>query len=110
MLFIQIYMPLIVYGAEVRSVETEGTVSFTGVYETPGTPEPAPEVEVKPVLPEEITPPPSNMAQVDHTRLPKTSDSQMITWKILGILIIVVTLSFWSRKHKNKKTKKESRT
>ncbi|WP_242542574.1 MULTISPECIES: LPXTG cell wall anchor domain-containing protein [unclassified Enterococcus] len=110
MLFIQIYMPLIVYGAEVRSVETEGTVSFTGVYETPGTPDPAPEVGIKPVLPKEITQPPSNVVQVDHIRLPKTSDSRMIAWKILGILIIVVTLSFWSWKHKSKKTKKESRT
>lgn len=54
MLLLLVYTPQVVYGVEVRSVETEGTIGFTGVYETPGTPEPAPEVEVKPIFPKEI--------------------------------------------------------
>lgn len=109
MLLIQMYVPLIVYGAEVRSVETEGTVSFTGVYETPGTPEPAPEVEVKPIFPKEIAQPPSEVRKSEHKRLPQTNESQMSTWKMLGILIIVITLGFWFWKHKKKKINKESR-
>ncbi|WP_062805677.1 LPXTG cell wall anchor domain-containing protein [Enterococcus pernyi] len=107
MLLIQMYTPLIVYGTEVRSVETEGAVSFTGVYETPGTPEPAPEVEIKPTFPKEIAQAPSEVTKSEHKRLPQTNESQMNIWKILGILIIVVTLSFW--KHKMKKTNQESR-
>lgn len=107
MLLIQMYTPLVVHGTEVRSVETEGTIGFTGVYETPGTPEPAPEVEVKPTFPKEIAQAPSEVTKSEHKRLPQTNESQMNTWKILGILIIVVTLSFW--KHKMKKTIKESR-
>ncbi|MCW6016483.1 LPXTG cell wall anchor domain-containing protein [Serratia marcescens] len=108
MLLIQAYAPLIVYSTEVRSVESEGEIGFTGVYETPGTPEPAPEVEVKPILPKEIAQPPSELRKSEHKRLPQTNESQMITWKMLGIMIIVVTLNFWFWNHK-KKTNKESR-
>ncbi|EYT94347.1 LPXTG cell wall anchor domain-containing protein [Enterococcus mundtii] len=107
MLLIQVYAPLVVYGTEVRSVETEGKIGFTGVYETPGTPEPAPEVEVKPIFPKEIAQTPSEVTKSEHNKLPQTNESQMNIWKILGILIIIVTLSFW--KHKKKKTNKESR-
>ncbi|MGG5322339.1 hypothetical protein [Enterococcus sp. DIV2381] len=42
MLLIQVYAPLVVYGTEVSSMETEGKIGFTGVYEPPGTPEPFP--------------------------------------------------------------------
>ncbi|MGG5308246.1 hypothetical protein IGK38_002978 [Enterococcus pernyi] len=109
MLLIQVYAPLVVFGTEVRSIETEGTISFTGVYETPGTPEPAPEVEVKPSFPKEIAQSPSEVRKSEHKRLPQTNESQMSAWKILGILIIVVTLSFWFWNRKKKKTNKESR-
>ncbi|MEQ6207869.1 LPXTG cell wall anchor domain-containing protein [Enterococcus mundtii] len=107
MLLIQVYAPLVVFGTEVRSVETEGKIGFTGVYETPGTPEPAPEVEVKPIFPKEIAQPPSEVRKSEHKRLPQTNESQMGTWKLLGIMIIVFTLSFWFWNHK--KTNKESR-
>ncbi|EOH60542.1 LPXTG cell wall anchor domain-containing protein [Enterococcus mundtii] len=109
MLLIQVYAPLVVFGTEVRSVETEGTIGFTGVYETPGTPVPAPEVEVKPNFPKEIAQPPSEVRKSEHKRLPQTNESQMGAWKMLGILIIIVTLSFWFWNHKKKKTNKESR-
>ncbi|MGG5325743.1 hypothetical protein IGJ83_003384 [Enterococcus pernyi] len=109
MLLIQVYAPLVVYGTEVRSVETEGTIGFTGVYETPGTPVPAPEVEVKPSFPKEIAQSPSEVRKSRYKRLPQTNENQMSTWKILGILIIVVTLSFWVWNRKKKKTNKESR-
>ncbi|MGG5308251.1 hypothetical protein IGK38_002983 [Enterococcus pernyi] len=109
MLLIQVYAPLVVYGKEVRSVETEGEIGFTGVYETPGTPVPAPEVEVKPSFPKEIAQPPSEVRKSEHKRLPQTNERQMSAWKILGILIILVTLSFWFWNRKKKKTNKESR-
>ncbi|NMP59568.1 LPXTG cell wall anchor domain-containing protein [Enterococcus mundtii] len=109
MLLLLVYTPQVVYGVEVRSVETEGTIGFTGVYETPGTPEPAPEVEVKPIFPKEIAQSPSEVRKSKHKRLPQTNANQMSTWKILGVLIIVFTLSFWFWKHKKKKTNKESR-
>ena len=102
MLLIQVYVPLVVFGTEVRSVETEGKLSFTGVYETPGTPEPAPEVEVKTILPKEIAQAPSEVRKSEHKRLPQTNESQMSTWKMLGIMIIVVILGFWFWKHKKK--------
>ncbi|WP_301357575.1 cell wall protein, partial [Enterococcus spodopteracolus] len=77
MLLIQVYAPLVVYGTEVRSVETEGKIGFTGVYETPGTPEPAPEVEVKPIFPKEIAQTPSEVTKSEHNKLPQTNESQM---------------------------------
>ncbi|MGG5305322.1 hypothetical protein IGK16_002993 [Enterococcus pernyi] len=103
MLLIQVYAPIVVYGTEVRSVETEGNIGFTGVYETPGTPEPAPEVVVKPSFPKEIAQSPSEVRKSEHKRLPQTNESQMSTWKMLGIMIIVVTLSFWFWNRKKKK-------
>ncbi|MGG5311107.1 LPXTG cell wall anchor domain-containing protein [Enterococcus sp. DIV1304_2] len=109
MLLIQVYAPLVIYGTEVRSVETEGTIGFTGVYELPGTPEPAPEVEVKPIFPKEIAQPHSEVSAREHNKLPQTNESQMSTWKMLGILLIVVTLGFWFWTHKKEKTIKESR-
>ncbi len=102
MLLIQVYAPLVVYGTEIRSVETEGTIGFTGVYETPGTPVPGPEVEVKPIFPKEIAQSPSGVRKSEHNKLPQTNESHMGTWKMLGILIIVVTLGFWFWKHKKK--------
>lgn len=107
MLLIQVYAPLIVYGTEVRSVETEGTIGFTGVYETPGTPEPAPEVEVKPRFPKEITQSPLEVRKSEHKKLPQTNENHMNILKMLGLLIIVVTFSFWFWKHKNKESRIE---
>lgn len=105
---IQVYAPLVVHGTEVHSVETEGTIGFTGVYETPGIPEPAPEVEVKPSFPKEIVQSPSEVRKSEHKKLPQTNESQMSAWKILGILIIVVILGFWfwkKQKEKNNQRK-----
>jgi|GEM_PF-2071470 len=98
----------IIYATEVRSVKTEGSIGFTGVYETPGIPEPAPEVEIKPVFPKEIAQPPSEVRKREHKRLPQTNESQMSAWKMLGILIIVAILGFWfwkKQKGKNKQRK-----
>ncbi|AUB51691.1 LPXTG cell wall anchor domain-containing protein [Enterococcus mundtii] len=103
MLLIQCYAPLVVYGTEVRSVETEGTVGFTGMYEMPGDPVPAPEVEIKPDFPKEIAQQPSEERDASHRRLPKTNAQQMSSWIILGVFLVIVTLSFWFWKYKKKK-------
>lgn len=106
MLLIQVYAPLIVYGTEVRSVETEGTVSFTGVYETPGTPEPAPEGAIKPDLPKEIAQLPSEVNHSISRRLPKTNEEQKRIWTMFGLLLIIATLGFWLwKKEKNEESR-----
>ncbi|MEQ6207801.1 LPXTG cell wall anchor domain-containing protein [Enterococcus mundtii] len=102
-------MPICTFGSEIKELETTGSVSFTGVYETPGTPEPAPEGAIKPDLPKQIAQPPSESRKNEDKRLPQTNEHQMSTLKLLGILIIVVTLGIWFWKHKKKKTNKESR-
>ncbi|MGG5305755.1 hypothetical protein IGJ83_000372 [Enterococcus pernyi] len=109
MLLIQVYAPLVVYGTEVRSVETEGKIGFTGVYETPGTPDPAPEVEVKPSFPKEIAQSPSEVTKSEQKRLPQTNESQKRIWSIFGLLLVITILGFWFWRHKKKKTIKESR-
>jgi len=108
-LLIQVYAPLVVYGTEVRSVETEGTIGFTGVYETPGSPEPAPKVEVKPSFTKEIAQSPLEVRKSEHKRLPQTNENHMNILKMLGLLITVVTLSFWFWKKQKEKINKESR-
>jgi len=108
-LLIQVYAPLVVYGTEVRSVETEGTIGFTGVYETPGSPEPAPKVEVKPSFPKEIAQSPLEVRKSEHKRLLQTNENHMNILKMLGLLITVVTLSFWFWKKQKEKINKESR-
>ncbi|MGG5305719.1 hypothetical protein IGK38_000352 [Enterococcus pernyi] len=109
MLLIQIYAPLVVFGTEVRSVETEGKIGFTGVYETLGTPKPAPEVEVKPIFPKEIAQHPSRGNHSISRRLPKTNESQKRIWSTSGLLLVSTILGFWFWRHKKKKTNKESR-
>ena len=106
MLLIQIYAPLVVYGREVRSVETEGTIGFTGIYETPGTPEPAPEGTIKPVFPKEVAKNPSGFSPAMSRKLPKTNEQQGSIWTMFGFLIVIATLGFWFWKHKKKKIKK----
>ncbi|MGG5305311.1 hypothetical protein IGK16_002982 [Enterococcus pernyi] len=109
MLLIQVYAPLVVHGTEIRSVETEGTIGFTGVYEIPGTPDPAPEGAIKPDLPKEIAQHPSRGNHSISRRLPKTNESQKRIWSTFGLLLVITILGFWFRRHKKKKTNKESR-
>ncbi|MDA9430197.1 putative membrane protein [Enterococcus mundtii 1A] len=102
------YAPLVVHGTEIRSVETEGAIGFTGIYEIPGTPDPAPEGAIKPDLSKEIAQHPS---RVDHSiarLLPKTNESQKHIWSTFGLLLVIIVLGFWFWRHKKKKIK-ESR-
>jgi len=41
-LIIAMQFPLLVYGTEIQSVESEGSIGFTGTYEPIGSPDPPP--------------------------------------------------------------------
>ncbi|MCA6775468.1 LPXTG cell wall anchor domain-containing protein [Enterococcus mundtii] len=98
----------IIYATEVRSVKTEGSIGFTGIYETPGLPEPAPEGTVRPDFPHEIVQHPSEVRRVTSRRLPKTNEEQKSIWTIFGFLLVIAILGFWfwkKQKGKNKQRK-----
>lgn len=78
--------------AEVRQVETHGSVGFTGVYEPIGKPDPPPVTDIaKP-----------------GGRLPQTNDSgsSWITWSGIGVLAVVFILR---RRKTQDKNQEESR-
>lgn len=77
---------------EVSSIETEGSVSFTGIYEPIGNPDPAP--------PENDDNPP---VVNPEGSLPQTNDSvqEWIFW--LGVLIIIILYFLRRMKNNNKK-------
>ncbi|WP_301359572.1 LPXTG cell wall anchor domain-containing protein [Enterococcus spodopteracolus] len=105
MLLINVYAPLVVHGTEIHSLETEGTIGFTGVYETPGTSEPAPEGAIKPDLPKEIAQHTSRVSHSIARRLPKTNESQKRIWLTSGFFLVSTILGFWFWRHKQKKNK-----
>ncbi|MBO1123592.1 LPXTG cell wall anchor domain-containing protein [Enterococcus casseliflavus] len=80
---------------EAQQVETNGTISFTGVYEPIGTPDPTP--------PESIVRPPITEVAKPGGTLPQTNET-VNSWLIwLGFLLISVV--FLLRKRKNKQIK-----
>lgn len=89
------------YAKEVRSVETEGKIGFTGVYEPIGTPDPAP--------PENIVKSPTNEQSKPSGLLPKTNDSHSSFFKGLGLIMISMAIIIWNKKRKNQISKCESR-
>ncbi|MGL9768972.1 LPXTG cell wall anchor domain-containing protein [Enterococcus sp. DIV0806c] len=106
MLLTQVYAPLVVYGAEVRLVENEGTIGFTGVYERHGTPDPAPEGAIKPDLPKEIIQQPSEVRRETYRKLPKTNEERVNSWTMFGLLLVIMTLGFWFWVYKKIQIKK----
>ncbi|MHA6059353.1 LPXTG cell wall anchor domain-containing protein [Enterococcus mundtii] len=78
------------YAREVRSIETEGNIGFTGVYEPIGTPDPIP--------PENIVKSPTNDPQKSDGLLPKTNDTDNLWLKWAGIFIISITILLWNKK------------
>ncbi|STD21735.1 LPXTG cell wall anchor domain-containing protein [Enterococcus mundtii] len=78
-LIMAIQFPLQVYGTQVRSVESEGSIGFTGTYEPIGPPDP----------------PPSTSPQKPGGTLPKTNmtDSSLGMWigsfLVAGVLLVV---------------------
>ncbi|WP_153830662.1 LPXTG cell wall anchor domain-containing protein [Enterococcus mundtii] len=111
MIIFSLYLNLAIQvnAAIISSVETEGTVGFTGVYETPGTPVPAPEGTIKSDFPKEIGHPSSEVSRATSRSLPKTNEEQRSMWTISGLLLVIITVGFWFWLHKKKNTNKESR-
>ncbi|WP_144808198.1 LPXTG cell wall anchor domain-containing protein [Enterococcus casseliflavus] len=77
---------------EVQQVETNGTISFTGVYEPTGTPDPTP--------PESIVRPPITEVAKPGGTLPQTNET-VNSWLIwIGGLLISFVFLLWKRKNK----------
>lgn len=94
-LIIAAFSSNIAVAQEVQQVETNGTISFTGVYEPIGTPDPTP--------PESIVRPPITEVAKPGGTLPQTNET-VNSWLIwLGFLLISVV--FLLRKRKNKQIK-----
>ncbi|WP_429947965.1 LPXTG cell wall anchor domain-containing protein [Enterococcus sp. DIV1297f] len=80
--------PLYVYGGQVQSVESEGSVGFTGAYEPIGPPDP----------------PPSTSPQRPGGSLPQTNmiEGAFVGW--IGILLVVgVSLAVGEKRKKQYK-------
>lgn len=80
---------IVTVAEEVPQVETPSTVSFTGVYETIGAPDP--------ILPEIIVKPPTNEVGRPDGMLPQTNDIESFSLLILGILIICFFFLLWKK-------------
>ncbi len=84
-LIIAMQFPLLVYGTQVQSVESEGSIGFTGAYEPIGPPDP----------------PPSTSPQKPDGTLPKTNmiDSSLGLW-IGSFLVGSVLLALGYKRRK----------
>lgn len=83
-----------VSAAEVHSVETQGSIGFTGVYEPIGTPDPPPGNTVRP--------PVTEIAKPDGS-LPQTNEV-VDSWLIwLGITLLSFVFIVWKRKKQQRR-------
>lgn len=80
---------------EARTVETEGTIHFTGIWVDPNQPIPSPP---KAEDPEYEAKPPAG----GH-RLPQTNTSSQTIWFWLGIIISIFALITWRNQNKKQK-------
>lgn len=88
-LMIAFFSSNIAVAQEVKQVETNGTIGFTGVYEPIGTPNPTP--------PESIVRPPITEVAKPGGTLPQTNEI-MNSWIIwLGGLLISFGFLLWKR-------------
>ncbi|ONN40438.1 hypothetical protein [Enterococcus mundtii] len=94
------------YSAEVQSVETGGSIGFTGVNKTPGSPDPPPDGGTKPVYPIEIAKPSSTSSQTNKNSLPKTNALSDTGLLVIGHIVLAITMMIWFWKQK-KQTEKE---
>lgn len=101
-ILLALQFPTTANGSQVRSVETEGTIGFTGVYEPIGTPDPKP--------PEHIVKPPAPTKPGGS--LPQTNSETTVWLLWLGLLLVSVVV-YLKRRNKQQHTnenKKESRS
>lgn len=81
-LFLYFCMPLIANGTDVSSVETNGTIGFTGIYEPIGLPEPPPKDSTKPSVPAD------NSSNNKKNYLPKTNDTFSYALFFMGVILV----------------------
>ncbi|WP_254905476.1 LPXTG cell wall anchor domain-containing protein [Enterococcus mundtii] len=79
---------------EVRQVETKGTIGFTGVYETIGTPDPTPTESI-------VRTPITDIAKPGGL-LPQTNDKGEPWFIWFGIIIISSITFLWKKQTKSK--------
>jgi hypothetical protein len=88
-----------VNGQEVRSVETEGSVKFTGVWVDPNQPTPGPPDGGQPD--HEAKPPTGGNRP--NGNLPQTNMTTQRSWLCLGLLLVLFVISY--KKHQTKQMK-----
>lgn len=88
-----------VSAVEVQTVETQGSIGFTGVYEPIGVPDPTP--------PESIVKPPITEVAKPGGSLPQTNDLGQSWFIWLGTLLVSFVLLLWKRKKKQTITNKQ---
>ncbi|TPR55088.1 LPXTG cell wall anchor domain-containing protein [Enterococcus sp. OL5] len=89
-IFIQIGLPEQSQATQVQTVETEGSIGFTGIYVPIGTPDPKP--------PEVIEQPPIQDIAKPGGSLPQTN-VETHSWLLwLGVFIISFVFLLWKRK------------
>ncbi|GKS55955.1 LPXTG cell wall anchor domain-containing protein [Enterococcus mundtii] len=91
-----LFMPIHAFSSEIKELETNGSISFTGVYEPTGKPDPIPHKSIvrSPII--EITKPSGILPQTNEV-----SHSWLI-W--LGFLLWSVVFYLWKQQnHQNTK-------
>ncbi len=95
LLILSVLSPMKEVGAtEVSSVETQGTIGFTGVYKPIGIPDPVP--------PEIIVRPPTNDNTMTDGSLPQTNELRSRWQSIVGGNILFLVLFLWLKKKQKK--------
>ena len=105
MIFFQFLAPIVVYGSEIHSIETESSISFTGVYEPTGIPDPVPIEKVKIDSSKEITKSTSNLSNIDKKYLPKTNSTMDTRLLLIGGNILAIFLVIGLGKNKKESEK-----
>lgn len=87
--------PLNVIASSVQSTETEGSIRFSGHYDTLGTPDPPPTEIAKPII---------------EGNLPQTNEKMQYYWIWLGCLLIGLVVIFGIKRNtRNKKNRENKR-
>lgn len=81
-----------IHAQEVPQMETNGSISFTGVYEPIGSPDPIP--------PETIVKPPITEVAKPGGLLPQTNEASSFWPLWLGMLLLSFVFLLWKRKNK----------
>lgn len=85
--------------SEVRSVETGGSIGFTGNYSPVGTPDPTP---IEGITPIDVTKPFVTPRNNNRVLLPKTNTLTSCHLVFFGVLLILTIGVYWFRNQKTR--------